>query len=238
MRVIRLSDLEQFAAVNLNADLGHIAGPKIIPQGMEVRLNFTLESGKIGHIVLCGRYPAAYPGSTAMADALLTALGTVGAWTTLATFFATATAFSSISLRDLATAGNPYAGSVGSAKPGTSASPSLPNETSAVITLFTAKTGPQNRGRMFVPGWATNALGAGNVIAAAAVTALNNWAALIAPAFTAQGLTWSIAQPARAAYTSPLTGRVFPARTATSINVTGAVARDNHWDSQRRRGLK
>jgi hypothetical protein len=95
------------------------------------------------------------------------------------------------------------------------------------------------RGRYYIPGFASNAVGAGGVIAAACVTAINNWAGNVANS----GLSAIIGPqvlglPARAAYTSPITGRNFPARNAQTVALTGVQMKDNHWDSQRRRGLK
>jgi hypothetical protein len=236
-RIVNLANFEQFTAINLLSDPGHIGGPKIIPNAAEIRLRFTLEDGKVGHIVTCGGYAGTFAGTVAQANAIFAALGTGAQWSALAAFLATTTAFAGVDIRDLNSAGNPYISSTAAASPGTSASTALPNEVAAVITLLTAKTGPQNRGRMYVPGWATNALGAGNVIAAAAQSALGAWSGQFAGAYSAQGYVHSIAQPARAAYTGS-SGTQHPARVATKIAVTSTALKDNHWDSQRRRGLK
>lgn len=236
-RVVNLANFEQFTAINLLADPGHIGGPTIAPNVAEIRLNFALEDTKSAHCVLHGRYSSAFAGSLAQCNAIFAALSTGGSWTALAAFLATTTQFTGVSIRDINSAGNPYLSSNTAAVPGTSASPSLPNEVALVASLGTAKTGPGNRGRFYLPGWATNALGAGNVAAAAAVTAFNTWQTLILPAFSAQGYTWVIAQPARAAYVGS-TGTSHPARPAGSAPVTTTITRDNHWDSQRRRGLK
>jgi hypothetical protein len=123
--------------------------------------------------------------------------------------------------------------------PGTSVSASLPNEVSAVITKRTGVAGRSGRGRMYMVGFATNGLGAGNVIAQALVTALQTWATSnVGAALAGSGYTHVLALMGRAGYTSPLTGRVFPPRSATSLDITSLEVRDNHWDSQRRRGLK
>jgi hypothetical protein len=90
---------------------------------------------------------------------------------------------------------------------------------------------------MFVPGWATNALGTGNTINPAAVTALGNWGSIIAGALSASGYIWCVGHVARQAYTGS-TGTSHPARPAGSVPITTVAVRDNHWDSQRRRGLK
>jgi len=237
-RIVRFDTLQPFQAVNLLSDPGAVAGPKIVPNAAIIGFAWNLEDGKIGRNILYGRYTGTFAGTPAQCTAIMQAVTTGASWTALAAFLPTTTTFAQVFMRDMNTPDNPFIYGTAAAVPGTSASPALPNETAAVITLTTSKAGPQNRGRMYVPGFATNALGAGNVIAASAVTALTNWSNLIPGAFTAQGYTWVLGQPHRIGYTSPATGRVFPERLATSIPIAGHTVRDNHWDTQRRRGLK
>lgn len=236
--IIDLANFQQFTAINLLVDPGHIGGPKVIPSCAEVKLVFALEDGKFGNIILTGRYAGSFNFTTTQATALWTALSSGAAWTALAGFLATSTNFGAVTLRDLNVPNAPIipSGGTGNA-PGTSASPALPNEVAIVVTKRTSRTGPGYRGRLYVPGFATNALGAGNIVAAGAVTAVQNWANTIAGAFTAQGLTHVLGQPARAAYTGR-TGTQHPARPAQSTDVSSVTVRDNHWDTQRRRGLK
>lgn len=236
-RIVNLANLSQFTAINVLSDPGHVGGPKVAPNCAEIKLVWIQEDGKNANNVLTGRYTGGFAGSVAQADAIITALTTGAAWTALAGFLATSTTLAGVFIRDINTAGNAYILNSASGKPGTSASPALPNETAVVVSLKTSKTGPQNRGRLYIPGFATNAMGAGNIVAAAAITAINNWANTIPTALTAQGYQWSIAQPARNAYIGS-TGTSHPARAATSIAITSQATRDNHWDSQRRRGLK
>lgn len=236
-RIINLANLEQFTAINLLVDPGHIAGPVQIPSCAQITINWQLADGRAAHNVLYGRYSGAFAGNQAQANSIMTALTTGGAWTALAAFFATTTTVSGVSIRDVNTPNAPLINSNNAAVPGTSASPELPDEVAAVITLRTAFTGPGFRGRVYVPGWATNSLATGNVIAAAAVTALNSWGGTISGALAAGTYTWVLGQPARAQYTGS-TGRVHPARSAMSTTISQTVVRDNHWDSQRRRGLK
>lgn len=236
-RVIALDQLQQFTAVNLLSDPGSLGGPYVVPSCARINLRWNIESGKIAHIVLVGRYVGAFHGSVAEANAIMTALTTGGTWTALAAFLATNTALAGVEIQDVNT---PFQGKIFSSNAavlGTSVSPALPNEVAAVITKRTALVGVQNRGRAYVPGFATNALGTGNVIAAAAVTALTNWGNVFGTALSGSGYTHVIGQPARAAYTGS-TGTEHAARAATSTPVTSMVVLDNHWDSQRRRGLK
>lgn len=238
MRIIPLDQLQQFAAVNLLSDPGAIGGPVIVPQCAQIGIVWAMDDAKEGHNVLYGRYSGAFNGSVAQANAILSTLIAGATWTALATFMPTATGLVRVSIRDVNTANQAIIASTGTGALGTSASAALPAEVAAVVTLRTALTGKSNRGRMYVPNWATNALATGNVIAPAAVTALQNWAnAQIQAALSSQGYTLVIGQKARAAYTGT-TGTPHPARPAGSVAVTSLTVRDNHWDSQRRRGLK
>jgi hypothetical protein len=236
-RLVNLANFPQLTAINLQADLGATGGPKIVDQCAEVILGFTLESGKTGHIILGGRYAGAFSLTPADATAMLSSFTTGAQWTALAAFLAAQTRLSSVNIRNISARDQPLLPSTGAGAPGTSASPSLPNEVALVTTFRTAQTGPRYRGRMYWPGWATNALGAGNVSADAANTAMDNWSTLIPTVFASHGLTHVLALPARVAYIGA-TGTSHPARPMESPAVTSRNVINNHWDSQRRRGLK
>jgi hypothetical protein len=236
-RIVNLANFEQFAAINVLADPGYDPNNRTIPSCVEVRLDFALDSGKIAHCVLHARYAAGFTPSTAIATAIWTGLSSGSAWSSLAAFLSAGTNFGNVVLRDLNAPNQPFVPGAATAAPGTSASPALPNETAAVITLRTGQVGPGFRGRIYIPGWATNALGSGNVIAAAAVTALSTWANTIPTVLTGQGLSFAIGQHSRVAYTGT-GGRQHPARAANTVLISSQTVRDNHWDTQRRRGLK
>jgi hypothetical protein len=88
-----------------------------------------------------------------------------------------------------------------------------------------------------VPNFAVNALGVGNTINPATVTALGNWASIIAGVLSGHGLTLGVAHFSRLAYTTAA-GKPVPARPPGIVPVLSVLVRDNHWDSQRRRGRK
>ena len=238
MRVLDISKLQTFTAVNLLSDPGAIPGKVQIPNAAQIVLTWTLADGKSGHNVLYGRYIPPFAGTAAQATAILAALGSGAQWTAYAAFLATTTSLFNVTIRDVNTIDQPIISATTGAAPGASASPEMPDEVAAVVTLRTGKVGPGNRGRIYLPGFATNALATGNVIAPATVTALGNWAQTIKTAFAAQGYTLALGQRERAAYTSPITGANFPHRPAAAPDITALVVRDNHWDSQRRRGLR
>lgn len=236
-RVIRLDTLQQFTAINLLLDPGAIGGPVVIPEACKVMLVWNLGSGNEGRNVLYGRVAAGFSATATVAEAIRAALVTGGVWTALASFLAPSASLAAVELQDVRNAGMPVVRSTGPSTPGTSTGTELPNEVALCMTIRTALVGPGHRGRYYMPGWATNAVGTGNTVAAGAITAANNFTGLINSGMSANGLTWSLGLPARQAYTGT-TGTQHPARAAHLETVLTVVARDNHWDSQRRRGLK
>jgi hypothetical protein len=237
LRLVNLSNLPQFTAVNLTADPGYDRGNRVIPACAQIRLSWFQEDGVIANNVLHASYVGLFAGTITQANAILTGLGTGPQWTALATFLATSTVLVQCTIRDLAVEHAPEISSNISGFPGTSPSSAMPNEVAAVLTLRTQFTGPQFRGRVFVPGWATNALGTGNVIAAGAMTDLNAWGSIIAGVLAAQGYTFGIGHFHRLEYTSA-SGTHHDERPAGVEPIANVVVRDNHWDTIRRRGLK
>lgn len=238
MRVIRLDQLDQFAAVQLLSDPGAIGGPVVVPQAAQISIVWALDDGKEAHNVLYGRYSGGFAGTVAQANSILTTLTTGATWTAMAAFMPTTGGIVRVTIRDVNTANQAIIPSSAAGALGASVSPGLPAEVALCVTLRTGLAGKANRGRMFVPNFATNALATGNVVAPAVVTAVQNWAnGQIPAAFLAQGYTLVIGQKARAAYTGT-TGTPHPARPANTVQVSSLTVRDNHWDSQRRRGLR
>lgn len=236
-RILNLANVQQFAAINVLSDPGAIGGPKQITQGAEIVLTWNIASGKLAHNVLIGQFTGGFAGSQGQANAIITGLTTGAQWTALAAHLAPTCALTNVSIRNLHVRDQPIIPALTPGQNGTSTGTELPNEVAACLTLRTGLTGAANRGRIFIPGWATTALGPNNTIAAAAVTALGNWGSIIAGVLSAQGYVLSVGHVARAAYTGS-TGTQHPARESGCVPVTAVNVRDNHWDSQRRRGLK
>lgn len=237
-RIIALDSLQQFAAVQLASDPGYDRDHRNIDNCAEFVLYSALEGGKVGHMVFHGRYSGTFAGSVAQANGIMAGLFSGAQWTALAAFISNTAQFTTCSIRDLNVENQPLILSTTGNTVGTSVSPALPSETAVVITKRTAFVGPAHRGRIYFPGFATNALGAGNVVAAATVTALNNWAAIISGVLTANGgYVFSIAHHSRIAYTGA-DGSHHDARANGTVPITTIAVRDNHWDTQRRRGLK
>lgn len=224
--------------MQLTSDPGYIGGPEVIAGVARIYIRWVLADGKQALNVLHGRYTGPFHGSPTEANAIITALTSGAQWTALALHLAPTMALNQVWIQDVGTAQQPILVSTTPGANGTSTGTELPDEVAVVITLRTGGIGRQNRGRMYIPGWATTALATGNVVAPAAVTALQNWAGNISGILTAQGYQWGVGHRARAAYTSPITGTDIPARVAGLVPIQTVVVRDNHWDSQRRRGLR
>jgi hypothetical protein len=236
-RIVDLANFPQFTAINILSDPGHIGGPKVIPSCAEIVLHWLVAGAKSANNVLICRYTGTFAGTVAQANAIMTALATGAPAAALATHLATTTSLANILIRDLNTANQ---GQVFSSVPGITGSgvgSALPNEVALVVTEHTALTGTANRGRMFIPGWATATVAADNTAVAAVVTDLQAWANTVQNALNGSGYTLVVGHPARQAYTGR-TGTAHPARPAGSVTVQSLFVRDNHWDSQRRRGLK
>lgn len=238
MTILRLSSLEQFAAVNVLSDPGHIKAKKIIPQCVEVRIQWATQSGKKANNVLHGRYVGANPSTPGLATALKAAFTSGATWTAHAATLSASTALELVGVRNLAIPDEPEYLSGTTLLPGTAAGAELPDEVAFVISLKTAKAGPANRGRIYLLGYSAGQLGAGNQMAAAAVTSSLNFVTTnIQGGMQANNLTLCIGQVARAEY-GPGTPPQHPARPAGTVDVNSIIARNNTWDTVRRRGLK
>lgn len=236
-RIVNINNLQQFTAINLLSDPGVVGGPKVIPGGALLSIVWTLADGKIARNGIGMSVAAGWSPTTALANAAKAALVAGAQWSNLALFLAPTAQITRVELLDLRVANQPSVASDTPPTLGTSTGTALPSEVAAVLTLRTGTTGPGGRGRWYIPGWATNAIGAGDIIASTAVAALGAWTQNIAAAVTAAQGQIVLLRPARASYTGS-TGTVHPARPAGFLPFTTVIVRDNHWDSQRRRGLK
>lgn len=237
-RILAVDQLQQFTAVELLSDPGHDPSPKPINNCMEVRLDYSMPDAKVGHNVLHARYPSTYPGTVTLANTLKTAFVSLFTSSALSSSLSTGLILTSVSLRDLGQLNQAYivSSSAGSAV-GTDATQPLPLEVAAVITERTNVSGPGGRGRIYMFGFTIGSLAAGNVITGSTFNQLQTFANGLQGVFSASQLTMCLALPSRIQYTGS-TGRVHPARAAQTADVVGLVVRDNHWDSQRRRGLR
>jgi len=236
-RVINLANLQTFTAINALADLGSIGGPVKIPDACKVMPVWTNGAGKSVRNVLYANCGPSTAITATLAEQVRAALVARSEFTALLAHIAPTVAFAAIELQDVRDVHLPVVRSSGTAVAGTSTGIELPDEVALVTTFRTNSIGPGHRGRMYQPGWASSALGAGNTATAAAVTALGNWSNAIAQVVGVQIGALSLGLQERQAYTGS-TGTSHPHRDAHLEAISSIIVRDNHWDSQRRRGLK
>lgn len=216
-------------------DPGHIAGPVVIPNCIQVRLEWLTAIGRAAFNVLHASVGGGFNPTVTIANAILSGMGTGGNWLALAAFLDDAAALTGVSLLDLRTPSNALVTSTGAAKPGLSTALPMAPGTALVVTERTAKAGPGFRGRIYIPCWTQDAQTQPATVETAAVTALSTWANDLISVLAGQSMTLALAQPARAGYTGS-TGAVHPARAAATQPITQMVVRNAFWDSQRRRG--
>jgi hypothetical protein len=236
-RIFNLANFQQFTAINVLSDPGHIGGPVVIPNAVKVMLVWQLANGKLGRQVLGGIKTSFSSASQTVAENVRAAIVGHANFTAYIGHITSACSFLRVEIQDVTAPDLPVFASTGVATPGTGNSTPVPDEIALVLTLRTGGIGQQNRGRAYFSGFDSAQPVAGGVAAAALVTALGNLDPAIRAGMTAGGLQWGLMKPQRAAYTGS-TGTQHPARGASIIPITTTIVRDNHWDSQRRRGLK
>jgi hypothetical protein len=215
-------------------DLGRIPGPIVIPNAIQVRLIWSLPSGKIVYNVLHGSVAGGFSATTAVADAVFTALKANAGWTSWRARVSTTVSLTGVDLRDLRTINMPIVASTTAASAGTGATGAIPPGDALVVTLRTALVGRGARGRVYLPGLDFSALAAGGVAAAGTVTDSAAFVTGVQTVLTASAITLAIANPARADYTGS-TGAHHVARAAAILPVTSIVTRNTIIDHQRRR---
>jgi len=216
------------------ADPGRIPGSVVIPNCIQIRLIWTLASGKSVYNVLHGSVGSGFTATAAIAEAIRAGITTGTTWTNYAGLLNTATSLAGVDLRDLRTANMPIVQSTGAATPGTGSQGALPPGVAFVITERTAAAGRSNRGRIFLPGWDRSALTVAGVATAGASNAAVAWVGLVNTTLTAQSISQALANPARNLYTGRK-GAVHVARPAGVVLITSNVARSVTMNSQRRR---
>lgn len=217
-------------------DAGRIPGAAAVANVLEIRILFNLPNQKQASITFHG-YNATMPAvNVALANTLFSSLSST--WSTnLASYMAAgppATQFAAVYIRDMTNAGYPVFQSSSSAVNGTSASPAMPVNVALVLTENLNVRGRGAKGRVYIPGWATNADAGGGVAVGAVQTAVTAFGTGVFNAITAAGFTPAVAKVARAAYTG-YTGTPHLQRAATYAQVISYICRDAIWDTQRRR---
>lgn len=215
-------------------DAGHVPGPIVIPNCIAVRLIWTQPNTKTVYNVLHGNVAGGFTLTTAIVDAVFTAIKGAAGWTSWRARVNSGAGLAGVDMRDLRVANMPLVASTTAAAAGTGAGGAIPPGDAFCVTLRTASAGRGFRGRVYLAGLDFAALAAGGVAAAGTLTDAVSFMTAVQTALTASGITLAIAQPTRGGYTGT-TGTVHLPRLATTVAVSSIVARNNIIDHQRRR---
>ena len=228
--------MTQVPASQRKIDGGHIKGAANVPSVIEIKQVISIADGKPAVNIFHGFYTTVPPNMQTVANGLFTSLS--NAWaTSLGAHMDTGSVFERVEIRDMTDHTLPVFIGTGTPVSGNDATGTLPGEMAAVLTENIVARGKGLKGRVYLGGWGLTANAGAGLIAPTSVTAINTYGTAVFSAITAQGLTPCVAQVARQQYTG-LVGTLHQLRPAGHSNVTTYSCRDNHWDSQRRRGLK
>lgn len=213
-----------------------MATPAPIANAVQVRLLWTDPSRTFMN-VLHAVWNAAGPLAPNVAETLFAALKASAGGTGWLSLLPPSTSFTGVDVRDLRVANAPLINSTGAAAPGTVGGTfiPMPPQVAQVVTLRTASAGRAFRGRVYLGGLSTASDdGTGRILAGANTAGVSFVQAAHAAIQAAGGAGQGILQ--RALPDRPGHGGVtLPARPGAIIPVTGWVARDVIFDTQRRR---
>lgn len=213
---------------------GYVRGPLVIPNTVQMRLLWTLPNGRAATNVLHASVADDVHPSLALANALFDGIAALAELTTYAGYLSSDTSLMHVDLRDLRSEHLGLYESEGSPVPGTSADPALPEEVAFVISLRTGLTGAAHRGRIYLPGMASNALDSAGHADAGFVAAALAFVQAMNAVMIINALELGVGHRGHASYTNRL-GDTVPAEAAGTDPVITIAARDNVFDSQRRR---
>lgn len=216
-------------------DPGHIAGPIIIPNAVQIRLLWSQPNFREAVNVMHGIVAGGFVSSVAVAQAVFASIIGSGAWSDWKAKLNNAVTLEAVDIRDLRVADQALERSTGIAVAGTASGGALPPGDALVVTLRTALSGRSNRGRIYLPGLDRGALDADGAASTDTQAKAGAFVTQVKASLSASSITLAIGQPARAAYTSAKTGRVFAARSANAVAVTDQPVRNGIIDHQRRR---
>jgi hypothetical protein len=217
-----------------------------IPGGAQVRLIWTISGGGLMINVL----GAVVSGTPTFGQAHANALGSAikGAFSGGALIGQTHTSvvLNSIGVRDLRSPNLTEFLDQGATVAGTGTGDALPRAVALVITLRTALSGPRYRGRIYLGGFSETQNDADATASAALVAAGVSFVGSIQTAMAANGLTMGVISRPMEPYTVTTTFERNDGTTDTTVKthegrpgqvnaVTLIQARNDTWDSQRRR---
>jgi hypothetical protein len=196
---------------------------------------FTLANQKTAHCSFYGKNSGSFIASSAAASAMFTQIATH-----LTNRFANTmngqAKFAAVTVRDMSNKTNAEFRSTQTAiTPGVGAT-GLPQDMAIVLTAEVVERGRGAKGRLYLPGWATSALGPNGTIQDTVVAAVTAFGGDLLLELNAVALGAAVPKYHRQEYTG-LTGALHAERTAHMADVLAYTCQNNEWDTQRRRGF-
>jgi hypothetical protein len=197
----------------------------VIRDTVEVKLIWEYVPGRGGRNVLHGIVAGNFVVTQAIANNLGGAVASAYTTSGLAALCPASVRSFGVSLRDIRTPNQPELISSVTAVPGTAVGDLLPKQTAFVVTLRTAQAGRSYRGRVYLGGFSEGNNDVSGNAAAAVSTASVAFITAVQGAMSAQAITLAVGSRANI----PLN------KTDFSTPVTAIQARNNLWDTQRKR---
>jgi len=210
-----------------------VPGPVVIPACIECKVHWSA-GGHAWTNVLHGNTVGGGSIDSVLADALFTGFVTQFTSSGWSAACDAGTSLVRVTVKDLRSAYLAEFPSSGAPVNGTGAAGPLPLSVAVCITLKTAQSGRQYRGRVYFAGLDQAATTDATTFSPATSTAARAFAAGLDTVMTGNGMPMCVAQRALQAGTD-INGNPLPARAAGTVDVVDYVATDNRFDSQRRR---
>jgi hypothetical protein len=215
--------------------LGYIAGPLVIPGVAELKLRWQVNGVRFATNVLHVSNPDGIAINSSLCDAILAGILADARWTAFTTVLSLDMNLLGIAMKNLnVPLASEFQDTIGGGA-GTGVVKMLPSGVALVVTLKSATGGRTGRGRVYLSGYDTIALGGAGEATNDAVTFSRDFVQAISDAVFAEGFALTIANRAHDAYISPATGIEVPAAPASHHDVVSITVSDNIYDSQRRR---
>lgn len=210
-----------------------VAGPIVIPNGIEVALHWSHPSGTFRN-VFHGTNSAAGPVNPGLASTLFSAIKANAATTTFFVHLHTTVQFVGVSIKDLRAPNNPELPSTGTALAGTGPDDPVAISNALVVTLRTAFAGKGFRGRVYLAGFTIVAQDSMKVWDTGVGTDAVAFVEGIRTVLGTNNIPMAVGQRALQAG-SDVHGNPMPARAAAVIPVISTDIANPRIDTQRRR---
>jgi hypothetical protein len=205
----------------------------VIPNAAMLTVQWSSPAGTFSNVLGFVGSPALPTIDQTLAEGLHTDWGSAMAGSGLASLLSDTVIFERVKIRDISGPSRPEFVSTGTPVAGAGVGDILPLSLAAVVTLRTAVASKSGRGRVYFTGFTEAQNDATGRTAAAVNTAIVAQISTFGSATNARGLAIAVLSRPADAVTIPAVSR--PARTGQANRITGIVARNTKWESQRRR---